>query len=78
MGDSLSLNGDVDGEPLCLAMTSGLIAALRGLSRIEGSANSSSDVDDVGGRVPNCKHGMQSEDKGGSGARTKRGKSWDV
>ena len=32
-------------ELLCLAMTSGLIAALRVLNRGEGSANSSSDVD---------------------------------
>jgi len=63
MRHSLSLNGDVDGEPLCLAMTSGLMAALRGLNRGDGSANSSSDVDGVGGNVPNCEHGLEDEDE---------------
>ena len=60
---SLSLNGDVDGEPLCLAMTSGLMAARRELKRGDGSANSSSDVDGVGGSAPNRKHGLESEDE---------------
>ena len=60
MGHSLSLNGNVDGEPLCLAMTSGLMAARRGLNRRDGSANSSPDV---GGNVPNCEHGLESEDE---------------
>ena len=63
MRHSLSLNGDVDGEPLCLAMTSGLMAARRGLNRGDGSANSSSDVDGVGGSVPNREHGLESEDE---------------
>ena len=54
MGYSLSLNGN-DGEPLCLAITSGLMAVLQGLNRGEGSVNSSSNVDDAGSRVPNCK-----------------------
>ena len=71
MGYSLSLNGDVDGEPLCLAITSGLIAVLQGLNHWEGSVNSVCDFDGVGGRAPNCKHGIESEDEG---ARTKRGK----
>ena len=39
------------------------MAALRELNRGEGSANSSSDVDDVGGTVSNCKHGIESEDE---------------
>jgi hypothetical protein len=52
-------NGDVDGEPLCLAITSSLMAALRALNHGDGSANSSSDVD---GRVPNCEHRIESED----------------
>ena len=63
MGHLLSLNGDVDGGLLCLAMTSSLIAALWGSNRGEGSPNSSSDVDDVGGSVSNCKHGIESEDE---------------
>lgn len=42
MGHSVSLK-DVEGEdPLCLAMTSGLMAARRGLNRGDGSVNSSS------------------------------------
>jgi len=32
MGHSLLLNRDIDGEPLCLAMTSGLMAAQQGLN----------------------------------------------
>jgi hypothetical protein len=32
LGHSLSLNRNVDGEPLCLAMRNDLIAALRGLN----------------------------------------------
>ena len=44
-------------------MTSGLIAALRGLNDGEGSANMSSDVDGVGGRVSNRKHGIESKDE---------------
>ena len=72
MGHSFSLNGDVDGEPLCLALTSGWIAVLQGLNHWKGSVNSLSDVDGVGGRVSNCKHGIESEDEG---ARTKRGTS---
>jgi hypothetical protein len=63
MGHSLSLNGDVDGEPLCLAMTSGLMAARRGLNRGGGSPNSWFDVDGVGGNVPNREHGLESEDE---------------
>ena len=55
----LSLNGDVDGEPLGLAM----MAVRRGLNRGDGSANSSSDVDGVGGNMLNCEHGLASEDK---------------
>ena len=69
IGHSLSLNGDVDGESLCLAMTSGLTVVLRGLNCGEGSANSSFDVNGVGGRVTNCKHGIESKyemDKVGS------------
>ena len=60
MGHSLSLNGDVDGEPLCLAMKSGLMAARRGLNHGDGSVNSSSDV---GGDMPNREHGLESEDE---------------
>ena len=60
MGHLLSLNGDVDGELLCLAMTSSLIA-LRESNRGEGSPNLSSDVDDVGGRVSNCRHRSEDE-----------------
>ena len=63
MRQSLSLNGEVDGEPLCLAMTSGLMAARRGLNRGDRSANSSSDIDGVGGSVPNREHGLESEDE---------------
>ena len=63
MRHSLSLNGEVDGEPLCLAMTSGLMAARRGLNRGDGSANSSSAVDGVGGSVPNREHGLDSRDE---------------
>ena len=48
---------------LCLAITSGLMAARRGLNRGDGSANSSSDVDGVGGSVPNREHGLESEDE---------------
>ena len=55
MGHSFSLNGDVDGEPLCLAITNGLIAVLRGLNQWEGRVNSLSDVDGVGGRVQSSK-----------------------
>lgn len=44
-------------------MTSGSIAALLGLNCGEGSANSSIDVDGVGGRVTDCKHGIESEDE---------------
>lgn len=50
----LPFNGDVDDEPLCLVMTSGLLAAGQALNHSDGSANSSSDVDGVGGGVPNC------------------------
>ena len=53
MGHSLSLNGDVDVE----SMTSGLTAAQRELNRGYGSTNSSSDVNGVGGSMPNCEHG---------------------
>ena len=63
MGHPLSLNGDVDGEPLCLAMTCGLTAPQRGFNRGYGSTNSSSDVSGVGGNVPNCEHGLESEDE---------------
>ena len=58
MGYPLSLNRDVDGEPLCLAIMSGLMAVLQGLNRGEGSVNSSSDINGAGSRVPNCKHGI--------------------
>ena len=61
MRHSLSLNGDVDGEPLCLAITSGSMAARQGLNPGDGSANSSSDVDSVGGSVPKREHGLESE-----------------
>ena len=75
MGHSFSLNGDVDGEPLCLAITSSfLIAVLQGLNHWEGSVTSLSDVDGVGGRVPNCKHGIECADEGAS-SRTKPRKS---
>ena len=48
---------------MCPAITSGSIAVLQGLNQGEGSVNSSSDVDGVGGRVLNCKHGIESEDQ---------------
>ena len=62
MGRSLSLNRDIRSEPLCLAMTSGLITALRGLN-CEGSERSSSDVDGVRGRGMNREHGPESENE---------------
>ena len=63
MGRSLSLNGDVCGEPLNLAMTTGLIAALWGLNCGEGSECSSSVIDGVRGRALNREHGPESEDE---------------
>ena len=43
-------------------MTCSLMAAQRGLNRIRGE-NSSSNVGGVGGNVPNCEHGLESEDE---------------
>ena len=34
-------------------------------NRGEGSVNSSSDVDGIGGEVPNCENGLKSEDETG-------------
>jgi len=44
-------------------MTSGSIAARRGLNRGEGSANSSSEVDGVGGNIPKRGYVPESEDE---------------
>lgn len=63
MGHSLSLNGKADGEPLSLAMTSGLMAARQGLNQGDGSTNPLSDVDSVGGNVPNLELGLEYEDE---------------
>jgi len=60
-GAFTSLNGDVDGEPLRLAMTSGLLAARRELDHEDGSTDSLSDVDGVGGNMPNREHGLESD-----------------
>ena len=57
------LNGDVDGELLCLAMICGLRAPQWGFNRGYGSTNSSSNVSGVGGNVPNCDHGLEFEDE---------------
>ena len=48
---------------LCLAKANGLIAALGGLNHRAGSANLSSEVDGLDGRVSNCKHRIESEDE---------------
>ena len=63
MGHSLSLDGDVDGEPLCLAMTSSLLSARRGLEYEDGSTNSSPDADSVDDNMPNRKHSLECEDE---------------
>ena len=63
MGHSLPLDGDFDGEPLCLAMTSSLLSPRRGLEYEDGSANWSPDADSVDDNVPNRKHGLESEDE---------------
>ena len=44
-------------------MTSGLTATRRGLNRGDERANFSSDVDGLGGDVPNREHGLESEDE---------------
>ena len=63
MGHSLSLDGDVDGEPLCLAMTSSLLSARRRLESEDESANWSPDADSADDNMPNRKHGLESEDE---------------
>ena len=63
MGHPLLLNGDVDREPLCLAMTCSLMAPQRGFNHGYRSTNSLSDVSGVGGNVLNCEHGLESEDE---------------
>ena len=76
IGRSLSLNGEVVGEPLCLAMTSGLIAALRSLNCGEGYESWSSDVDGVRGGGPESGGGMDNveEAQGRSEERVEMGK----
>ena len=75
IGRSLSLNGEVVGEPLCLAMTSGLIAALRSLNCGEGYESWSSDVDGVRGGGPESEGGMDNveEAQGRSEERVEMG-----
>ena len=80
--DARVVERDVDGEPLCLVMISGLILAagrtlnVKRLNHNEASANSSSDVDGVGGRVPNCEEGIESEDEMPGGDKVKREWGW--
>ena len=63
MAHSLPLDGGVDEEPLCLAMTSSLLSARRRLEYEDGSANWSPDADSVDGNMPNRKHGLECEDE---------------
>ena len=63
MAHSLSLDGDVDGKPWCLAMTSSLFSARHGLEYEDGSANWSLDADSADDNMPNRKHGLESKDE---------------